>query len=90
MPVQEKDIKENLDIEIRSSQKTIWIGRAKAVTSHNSQGEFDILPSHANFITIIQKRPILIHTSKKEVKKYNFESAIIYAHDNKVYIYTEV
>ena len=76
-----------LSVEIKSPEKEVWKGTAKSVSSINSAGPFDILPFHANFITIIENQAIkIIGTSFKE--EYKFENAIIYASNNNVFIYT--
>ena len=76
-----------MTVEIDSPEKQIWQGTALSVTSENSAGLFDILPMHANFITIIEKKPIKIKTAGK-IEEFNFDNAIIYVSKNKVLIYT--
>lgn len=76
-----------LTISINSPEKLIWEGKAYAVSSENSQGPFDILPRHANFITIIENKPITVRTGSKDYI-YKFHSCLIYSHDNYVYLYT--
>jgi len=82
--------KVKLDVRISNPQHTIWMGEAKSISSQNSQGDFDILPKHANFITIIKKKPIVVRTMDGKVTKYDFDIAIIYAHDDDIRIYSNV
>lgn len=83
-------IKESLQVQINSPDELIWLGRASAVSSKNSQGDFDILPQHANFITIVKKNPVIIHLLLSGEKKFDFQSALIYMHNNKVRIYANI
>jgi len=76
-----------LTVSINSPDKLIWEGKAYAVSSINSKGAFDILPRHANFITIIENEDITVHMSNR-TKSYTFPYAVIYAHNNYVQIYT--
>ena len=76
-----------LFVEIASPEKQIWEGNALSVSSVNSAGPFDILPMHANFITIVENQSININTGAK-TEKFLFPNAIIYASRNKVIIYT--
>ena len=76
-----------LEVEISSPDKQIWQGTAKSVSSVNTTGPFDILPFHANFISIIENHPIKINKGAK-VEEFSFANAIIYASKNKVLIYT--
>jgi len=76
-------------VKISSPDKQIWEGEAKSVSSVNSKGAFDILPLHANFISIVEDKPITVQT-KSEKKEFKFKNAIIYASKNIVQIYTEI
>lgn len=78
---------EALHVRINSPEAMIWEGDAVWVSSINTQGPFDILPFHANFISIIENHPVRVNTGR-EVKEYAFERSVIYVHSNNVYIYT--
>lgn len=54
-----------LNVKIMSPTQTIFEGQAFSVSSKNSTGAFDILPFHANFITMVQKTPILLRVKKQ-------------------------
>lgn len=58
-----------LKVKILSPTQTIYEGEALSVSSTNSTGKFDILPYHANFITLIQKNPVILRVRKKEAKE---------------------
>lgn len=79
--------KDLLEVEIGSPDKQIWQGQAQSVSSINSMGPFDILPMHANFITIIENKTIKVKSMEK-LEEFLFPNAIIYSSKNKVYIYT--
>lgn len=55
-----------LNVKILSPTQTIFEGEAYSVSSTNSAGKFDILPFHANFITLVQKQPIFLRVKKKD------------------------
>lgn len=78
-----------LSVKVLTPRDVLFEGKANAVSSKNSSGVFDILPEHANFITIIEKQPIIVLTEKNEKITYNFSQAIIYNVQNKVYIFAE-
>lgn len=78
-----------LHVRINSPEKIIWEGEAEWVSSENSEGKFDILPMHANFLSVIRKKPIVVRSSGKETP-YTFETSVIYAHKNTVAIYTNI
>ncbi len=80
---------EMLKVRINSPDRFLWEGEALSVSSRNSQGPFDILPLHTNFVTILENEKIVINTGKEKVE-YTFARSVIYVHANSVYIYTNI
>lgn len=80
---------DRLTVRINSPEKFLWEGEAVSVSSVNSSGPFDILPLHANFISIVRDAPIRVNTGT-EVKEFSYSNAVIYAHSNAVSIYTNI
>lgn len=80
-------MKNTLTISIASPEQIIWEGKGIAVSSVNSVGPFDVLPHHANFITIIENKPVVIDTGTKRIQ-FTFPVCVLYARDNYVYAYT--
>ena len=80
---------QTLQVKIISPKKDLFQGPATSVSSTNSTGKCDILPEHANFITIIDHSPILIRTADKNILTFNFPLAIIHIQNDQVRIYTE-
>lgn len=80
--------KNSLKVRIVSPGETIFESEAKSVSAQNSQGKFDILPLHANFITLVENQPITIEKLDHTKVQFTFPLAIIYAYLNQVSIYT--
>lgn len=59
--------------------------RATAVSSQNRLGDFDILPSHTNFITLILKT-LTIHTFEKKIN-FQFERGVLEVSEDRVNIF---
>jgi len=60
-------------------------GRAIAVSSKNHLGDFDILPGHINFISLITDY-LIIHTIEKKIN-YQFKRGVLEVSDDKVNIF---
>jgi F0F1-type ATP synthase epsilon subunit len=80
---------DNLKVKINSPENIIWQGEAKWVSSINTNGPFDILPFHANFITVVENKTIKINTGEK-IEEYKYPRAVIYTHKNQVWIYVNI
>lgn len=78
---------QSLLVRILSPGQILFAGEVNSVSSKNMQGPFDILPEHANFITVTEE-PIVLRLSDQKPKAFKFPIAIIYAHQNRVDIYT--
>lgn len=78
-----------LSVKIQSGEEVIWQGAAASVSSVNSQGPFDILPLHANFITIVKDQPIRVVIGSG-MKDYSFHDCVIYARKNQVTVYANL
>lgn len=78
-----------LDVKIRSYQKTLFQGKLRAVSSQNDRGPFDVLPQHANFISLIKKE-IILHQPNKTKKTLRIDSGLLQVWENQVSIYLKV
>lgn len=71
------------------SEKDKFKGEANSISSENKMGEFDILPRHANFITLISNS-LTIHTVNEEKKTFKFSRGVLEVAENQVKIFLEV
>ena len=81
---------QTLHVRIISPQKLIFETKAESVSSKNSQGNFDILFNHANFITLIENSALIVRVDKQKIMTFNFPLGIVFASSNKVNIYTNI
>ena len=82
---------ESFPVVVTSPDEVIWEGEAESVSSENSAGAFDILPEHANFVTIIQKgSPITVRTTDKKTMNFGYRNAVVAVKQGKVDIYADL
>lgn len=79
-----------LHVRILSPQQLFLDTLALSVSSKNLSGSFDILPQHANFITIVENQPIVVRMQGQKPVTFKFPLAIIYSTQNQVNIYTYI
>lgn len=79
-----------LHVRIISPQQLILDTEASSVSSKNSQGSFDILPQHANFITLVENQPIVVRSPNQKPLTFKYPLAIILTAQNQVSIYTYI
>jgi F0F1-type ATP synthase epsilon subunit len=67
-------------------KETFYQGKAEVVSSRNRLGEFDILPGHANFITLISDELTILTPEKKKIV-YQFKNGVLEVSEDKVNIF---
>lgn len=78
-----------LSLIIKSRNKVYYNGLANSVTSYNDKGIFDVLPEHANFISLISKR-ILVVDDRGAHHEFDIEGGVMKVYQDKVDIYLEI
>jgi F0F1-type ATP synthase epsilon subunit len=70
-------------------EKTLYSGDVQAITCHNYQGEFDILPFHSNFVSLIDSH-VILHTAGGKVQKIEIGKALLKASENSITILLDI
>jgi F0F1-type ATP synthase epsilon subunit len=78
-----------LKLTVRTPEKTIYDGEAKAVSSVNERGPFDVLGAHQNFITLI-KDSLVIIDPQGERQDIPVQDGVMRVHENEVTIFLGV
>jgi F0F1-type ATP synthase epsilon subunit len=78
-----------LRVVIRNREKVIFDGDAIALSSMNSEGPFDVLAQHINFISIIREH-ITIYKPDKTKQEYNLRIGLMKVTGNKIEIYVGI
>lgn len=79
---------QTVHVIIRSRQGTIFEGEAKAVSSINGKGPFDILPGHTLFISLIE-RNITVRKVDNTIQQFRIDTGVLEVDANQVKIYLE-
>lgn len=78
-----------LKVEVRSRQGVIFNGELAAVSSYNLVGPFDVLPEHANFVSMIKDRLVLRRTDGR-TEEINVDNGVIVVEKNEVKVFIGV
>lgn len=78
--------REQIMLTIRDRTRILFHGPVRAVTSLNAKGRFDVLPEHANFISVIRDY-IIIHTVDRKEQRLTITRGVIKVSGNTVSIY---
>lgn len=80
---------ELLEVRVYTPEGIAWEGKARSISSVNSQGPFDLLPEHAHFVSLIENQPIVVVTDSGEEKTFLYKTAVVRLYNDHVRIYVE-
>ena len=78
-----------LAVTIRDREGTLFEGKAEAVSSFNEKGPFDILPLHANFISLITNS-VVLRVPGAAPREISLKTGILKAKENRVEVYVGI
>ena len=78
-----------LQVNARAPFHVYYQGEAQRVTASNKVGQFDILPGHADFFSVLTSGEVVIETDK-DIIRFNLANGIIAVHDNEVTLFVNI
>lgn len=75
-----------MSVRVSSRQGLVFEGVARAVSSVNARGPFDILPDHANFVSTISRKLVILRNDGKK-EEMNIDSGIMQVYQNRVLVF---
>jgi F0F1-type ATP synthase epsilon subunit len=75
-----------LFVTVQGREGRYFEGNAHSITSYNQKGKFDILPTHTNFITLIEK---ILQIRKRDgsLQEIPVDNGVLRVANNQVDIY---
>lgn len=78
-----------LHLRVRNREKIVVDQDIKALSGYNQKGIFDILPSHSNFISLVDNKIIFFDLQGKELQM-GLTKAIMRVENNMIDIYLDI
>src|SRR3990167_1365449 len=89
MDPQTLEEKNTIYVIIRNRDKILIQEHCKTFTSTNEKGRFDILPEHANFISVINSF-IILHKMDMTSSEIKINQGVMEVKNNIVYVFLDV
>ena len=80
---------EKIHLTVRNRVRVLFEQDVQSVTSTNDTGIFDILPEHANFISLITS-PLIIRKLDGQKYEIPFTKGLLRVKDNAVFCYVDL
>ncbi len=84
------DLTEKLNVIARSPFELYFEGEAVAISASNRIGDFDILPGHADFFSMLSPGEITIQKIDGDPVKIDAKSGIVTVRDNQAYLFVNM
>jgi F0F1-type ATP synthase epsilon subunit len=81
--------KDTLDVKVWSPFRVYYRGDAKSVTGVNATGQFDVLPQHHNFISLLTPSELVLQTRDGELR-IRISGGVMRVHHDVVTVFLEV
>ena len=75
-----------LSVIIITPEETVYDGPALSISTHNEEGALSIIPSHTNFISIVEKN-IIVTKPDNQVQKIEIQQGVLFCRSDKIEIY---
>lgn len=79
-----------LTVIARAPFHVYYEGPATVVSGTNAAGNFDILPGHADFFSVLEPCDIIIDTTKEEPVTFPINNGIVAVRDNEVMLFVNI
>ncbi len=73
-------------LKVQERAGIVYEGDVASITSYSEVGEFDVLPYHANFISLI-KNKLVIRETRGDPREIAFNNALLRVSENKAEVY---
>jgi len=85
----ESTSRETLKVTVRDRRKILFDGNVQSLSSINSVGEFDVLPEHANFISLIKDK-VFINKDSPNEKVFEIDAGLVNVDEAGVNVYVGI
>ncbi len=79
-----------LNIIARAPFDIYFEGKANALSARNRIGDFDILPGHADFFSMLSPGEVTIEPSEGDTVSFPVKSGIVTVKGNEVFVFVNV
>jgi F0F1-type ATP synthase epsilon subunit len=87
--MKQKDEPQQLSVIARAPFHIYYEGDAQAITAANSVGEFDILPGHADFFSVLIPGEVIIETGEDPVN-FSITNGIVAVRGDEVMLFVNM
>lgn len=81
---------ETMHVKVHAPYKTYFDDEAVSLTAENDTGQFDILPKHHRFISLLSPCEIVVRKPDSSEEKIKIQQGIMHVKSNEVVVFLDV
>jgi F0F1-type ATP synthase epsilon subunit len=82
--------KQQLSVIARAPFHVYYEGAAQTVSAANVVGQFDVLPGHADFFSILEPGEVIIDTGDSDPIKFGISNGIVAVRNDEVMLFVNI
>jgi hypothetical protein len=80
----------NISVKVYSPSQVYYDGLAFSVTATNDTGEFDVLPKHHPFISLLNACDLVVRTVNEGNRKISISGGLIHVKEDKIIVFLDI
>ncbi len=85
-----KENKDSMNVKVYSPSRVYFDGLAFSVTAVNATGEFDVLPKHHRFISLIDECDLIIRSVGEGNRKISISGGMMHVKEDRVAVFLDI
>lgn len=79
-----------MHVKVYAPFKTYFDGKAESISAANNTGNFDILPHHHNFMTLLKPCDVIVRSAGGKEEKVTITRGIMHVKKDEVIVFLDV
>jgi hypothetical protein len=81
---------DSMSVKVYSPSRTYFDGQAFSVSATNATGEFDILPQHHRFISLLDECDLTIRTAGEGNRKISISGGLMHVKEDRLDVFLDI
>lgn len=80
----------SMNVKVYSPSRVYYDGLAFSVTAKNATGEFDVLPKHHRFISLLDACDLIVRTTEEGNRKIAISGGLMHVKEDRIIVFLDI
>ncbi|MFI5271069.1 MAG: hypothetical protein ACHQT9_03435 [Candidatus Saccharimonadales bacterium] len=81
---------DSMSVKVYSPSRVYFNGQAFSVSATNATGEFDVLPQHHRFISLLDECDLIIRTASEGNRKISISGGLMHVKEDRLVVFLDI